>query len=133
MAWSWSHTGEAYASARRNVLRKKKEWLAVVFAEWRAARYGTKHFNSVVTKFDEKRYDRALIHANTLPQDILAQQVWDWMEEFATCENGGHNAWACPYGCHTVPFDDERDDDDCPESAGDFNEDGEFIGSTEVE
>jgi hypothetical protein len=37
MAWSWSHTGEAYENVKANIEAKPREWLEVVWAEWVAA------------------------------------------------------------------------------------------------
>ena len=38
MAWSWSHSNEAYANAEENVQNKDREWLETVFAEWHACK-----------------------------------------------------------------------------------------------
>ena len=111
MAWSWSHTQEAYDSAQRNLQRKKKEWLEIVFAEWRAARIGTKYFEEDNDGFDQKKYNRALAYAKKQTDETLSDQIWEWMSEYATCDNGGHRAWCCPSGCHTVSFHDEIDEE----------------------
>jgi hypothetical protein len=108
MTWSWGHTAEAYTNARNNVFRKPREWLAVVFAEWRAAQ--NKH--GVVTdhnSFNRRKYDRALVWASNpdnIDDESLADQIWTWMEEQADCDNGGWQAHSCPSGCpcHYVTF-----------------------------
>jgi len=45
MAWSWSHSQQAYADAEENLRNLPKETLEIIFAEWRAAqgneRFGT--------------------------------------------------------------------------------------------
>ena len=37
MAWSWSHSQEAYENARENLSTLDRETLEIIFAEWRAA------------------------------------------------------------------------------------------------
>lgn len=101
MAWSWSHTAEAYDNARQNIENKDREWLEVCWAEWRAAE--PKEYSE--HEFNEKKYAKALVKAKKLPGDVLASDIWDKASEFATCDNGGFNAYCCPWGCHTVPFD----------------------------
>jgi hypothetical protein len=117
MAWSWSHSPEAHQAAYENVHGKDREWLEVCFAEWHAStntyqrsieplretRDETES-DDICVNFDERKYNEALSRAKGLPNDVLAEQIWEWMELEATCDNGGHNAWACPSGCHTVPF-----------------------------
>ena len=100
MAWSWSHAAEAYADAQSQVESKSREWLETVFAEWHA----TDEVDDFSPEFNEEEYQTALLEARTLPQDSLADFIWNRMSEFATCDNGGFDAWACPSGCHTVPF-----------------------------
>lgn len=105
MAWSWSHTDTAYNAARENLHDLPLTDLHVIYAEWRASQFGTKHFDPVCPGHDSRRYWDALRHAVDLPGDVLADIIWDWSSEYATCDNGGWNAWVCPHGCHTVPFD----------------------------
>lgn len=108
MAWSWSHTDEAYYNANENLRDKNREWLEVVFAEWHATEcYDEDHplaGQLDINSFNEEKYNDALKNAKDLPLDVLADYIWERMSEEATCDNGGFNAWACPSGCHTVPF-----------------------------
>lgn len=97
MAWEWSHTPEAYANARRNLGRLDDD-LRVIWAEWEA-------YDG--NDFDDSVYPDALARAEDIPHDVLADRIWEQMEEQATCDNGGWRAWACPFGCHTVSFDEE--------------------------
>jgi len=83
--WEWSHTAEALAAARQNVHALEKETLLEILEEW--------HDGELPNHF----YD--------LPTDVLANAVWEKMENQRTCSNGGHEAYCCPSGCHTVPFD----------------------------
>ena len=118
MAWSWSHTQQAYADAEENLRTLPKETLEIIFAEWRAAQGKNGVIDPVCPNFSERKYDRALKHAKTLPDDVLADFIWEKASEFATCDNGGSEAWMCPHGCgpHCVSFsppdDDPGDDDD---------------------
>jgi len=105
MAWSWSHTQEAYESAESNLRALPKETLNVIFAEWRAAqgKGGIIHDHD---EFNQRKYERALNYAKTLPDDVLTDFIWEQASEHATCDNGGFNAWMCPSGCgcHCVSF-----------------------------
>jgi hypothetical protein len=78
-----------------------RKTLEVIYAEWIAHRPddGPEHF-------DQKAYAKALVEAGNLPDDTLADFVWEKAEELATCTNGGWEAYVCPFGCgpHTVPF-----------------------------
>ena len=107
MAWGWSHTNEAYDNAKRNLFALPIEDLRIIFAEWRAAQLRKPKCGSRWdgNSFHQRRYDKALAFAATLPDDVLADQIWGWAEELATCDTGGFNCWVCPSGCHTVPFD----------------------------
>lgn len=116
MAWSWSHTNEAQANARCNLHASTSLALRIIFAEWRAAQLRKPEHGSrwSGTKFDQKKYDKALQHAATLPDDVLADQIWEWACELATCDNGGSNCWVCPYGCHTVAWDPPEEPEEAP-------------------
>jgi hypothetical protein len=109
MAWGWSHTIEAYQNARDQLDVLPIDTLRVIWAEWHAHTSREEDPGA----FNEKRYRKARRRAETIymrlgadfQQERLAEYVWECMEQLATCDNGGWNAWACPYGCHTVPFD----------------------------
>lgn len=100
MAWSWSHTPEAYANAEANFRALPREELLVIWKEWQATTISEESFS--IPEFHEKRYAR-LTGAGRSAED-LADYCWPRIEEFATCTNGGWQAWVCPYGCHMVPF-----------------------------
>lgn len=102
MAWSWSHTPQAVAAARANCFALDHEELAVIAAEWKAYRGETG-----VESFDADTYHGYLGSVVKNPTDVIAREVWDQAVEQSTCDNGGFNAWLCPYGCgpHCVPFD----------------------------
>ena len=110
MAWSWSHTVQAYADVAENVHNKDREWLEVVFAEWHAC----KNPQEDSDQFSQYKYNVALKRAKKLPEDMLADYICERMEEYATCTNGGHYAYACPSGCgcHLVSFSHEDTDEE---------------------
>jgi len=45
--------------------------------------------------------------AKDVPDDVLADYIYERAETQSLAENGGHNAYCCPYGCgcHTVSLD----------------------------
>jgi len=94
MSWEWSHTNEAYENARANLGELDSETLSVIDSEWRYQDDGEPD------GFDwESAKSKAIVWG-----DITADFIWEKAEELRTCDNGGFNAWVCPYGCHTVSF-----------------------------
>lgn len=114
MAWGWSHTAEAYENARENVNSLPRSDLLIIYAEWKAYMAGKEADPQDHEPFDEQAYfevlsrEESLRHGLGTPCDIMADCVWEWMEQQAICDNGGFRAWACPYGCHTVSFDKRK-------------------------
>ncbi len=110
MVWSWSHTQEAYQNAEDNLRQLPRETLEIIFAEWRAAQEKGGVINTFHAGWNQKKYDRALAYAKAMPEDFFEETIvdfiWNKMQEWATCENGGFDAHCCPYGCgcHTVSF-----------------------------
>lgn len=97
MAWSWSHTEEAYTNAFTNLAGLPVKELRVIYAEW--------HATDECEGFNLELYERVLKQAKGIAVDILVSDIWEKTEELRTCDNGGFNAWVCPDGCHTVSFD----------------------------
>lgn len=114
MAWSWSHTNQAYADAQENLSTLDRETLEIIFAEWRAAQWKHGAIAPVSPGFSERKYKRALKHAKTMAHDTLVEFIWEKASEFATCDNGGFEAWMCPHGCgpHCVSFSPPEEDQD---------------------
>lgn len=108
MAWEWSHTQEAYDNAENNVHGMKMAELRICYAEWHASQ-PTEDGDGFDEGFDQDLYQRALKEAQGTGADELAAFVWARAEEKRTCTNGGWQAWVCPYGCHTVSFDEDPD------------------------
>lgn len=100
MAWEWSHTAEAYADAQANLEALPRVDLEIIFAEWIA------NDPSGDETFNQDAYASAHQEAKSLPASHLADEIWRLASNQATCDNGGFNAWLCPYGCgcHQVPF-----------------------------
>jgi hypothetical protein len=99
MAWSWSHSQAAYEDAQQNLFNLDKPTLDIIFAEWRAAQGKHGVIDPVSPQFSQRKYDRALKHAKILAHDPLVEFICEKSSEHATCENGGFEAWMCPYGC----------------------------------
>lgn len=112
MAWEWSHTNEAYANAYDHVQRLPRKTLLVVLREWsyhdREIK-GTLRGPVISPKTGRALGFRLPAGIRRLCQDTLADLVWERAENHRTCDNGGWNAWICPDGCHTVPFDPPDD------------------------
>lgn len=103
MAWEWSHTTEAYSNAYENILDLNHDTLSVVYAEIRAKRWDDENPDET-SSYDNGKYEEFLEEGKELTNDILADFVWQFAEEYRTCDNGGFNAYICPHGCHTVSF-----------------------------
>ena len=98
MAWEWSHSEEAYQNAYDNLKAKSQAWLQVCLAEIMSNDdngFNDDKFNHYLKQFESDNF----------MSDFLSQAIWTFMTENRTCDNGGFNAWCCPYGCHTVSFD----------------------------
>lgn len=107
MVWDWSHAPEAYDNARKQLDAKGREWLEMVYAEWRSAQGKRGNVYTGSQNFDERKYDRALKYAKGLSEDQMREFIWEKAESLRYCTNGGFGAWACPFGCvvHLLPFD----------------------------
>ncbi len=122
--WSWSHTQDAYDNARENLSQLDEETLRIIWAEWRTfeectQKYGEDsqgdaRFVSSDEEFDEKVYVKFLEEDKKIPLDILVDEIWSRAEEQADCDNGGFNAYLCPYACseHMVSCDLEEESED---------------------
>jgi len=105
MAWSWSHTSEAYDNASANLLALDHATLVEIVTEWDAYRPDAEDADSEGFSIEAHTAAHAADAYRDMCSDSIADLIWDRMSEQATCDNGGFNAWACPYGCHTVSFD----------------------------
>lgn len=108
MAWGWSHTAQAYVYAESQLRAFDRDTLLEIAAEWRMHKRfpGNDHdwqrlwpqvLANVRKKYRAKRNSE------------IALAIWLQAEDQALCDNGGFNAWMCPYGCllHCVPFSPE--------------------------
>ena len=108
MAWSWSHTPEAYYNAKQNLGDKDRQWLEVCYAEIQAAE---REEDYLPYRLDIPAYDKALERAKELDDCILGAGIWEFAETYRTCDNGSWNAYMCLFGCHVVPFGTREEDD----------------------
>lgn len=118
MTWQWFHSPEAY----QNLLELPREQLEIIYAEWMAAykvvsypdgeqgivtpefeNFAFFQHNATV-QFHETRYDRALKAAKQLDLEDLISTIWDYTSQLSECDNGGFNAYICPFHCHSVSF-----------------------------
>jgi len=114
MAWEWSHASEAYSDAYAQVQRLPRADLLTILREWAyedREKSGRLRFPNGKQVWTDAR-GRSRVRGFRLPngirrlsQDVLADLVWQRAEEHRTCTNGGWNAYLCPDGCHTVPFE----------------------------
>lgn len=126
MAWDWSHTSEGVTVCWNNLGRMPISRLMEMHAEWLACTPPWHEHNVVhhldVTKHDTLYehfafiHDCAASHSDHLTQfrQYLTDQIWDCMQQFRLCTNGGWKAYGCPFGCppHLVSFssDEEKDE-----------------------
>lgn len=108
MAWQWSHSQKAYDNAKSNLYKQSLQWLKICLAEIEA------ELPANSGNFDErtyKTYMEAFKQCDNV--DLYAESIWEVMStDIRMCDNGGFNAWACPFGCHTVPFDKLGDENE---------------------
>lgn len=114
MAWSWSHTADAERNVEQHIRKLDQKTLIEVYAEWSCAywdEYGNPQL--LVDKMDLAR-ETALCFCMNDAHDIVADAIIERVINHRVCDNGGFHAHICPFGCHTVPFDEPEDDDDLP-------------------
>jgi hypothetical protein len=93
MSWQWSHTQEAYDNVRENIFNLNRKTILICLREFRYKETGSFRLD-----YNERR----------MSKESLAELLWDKVQELKLCSNGGHRAYICPDGCHTVSFDLER-------------------------
>ncbi|QDV56231.1 hypothetical protein [Rosistilla oblonga] len=120
MAWSWSHTNEAYAAVEEQLNNKADaanngdteaaEWLQMVWSEWVASK---REDNLIMADLNLRKYELCLVRAKRqgglLGYEKLTKDIWEWTTELAACTNRGHEAYLCPHGCHLLPFSVEAE------------------------
>jgi hypothetical protein len=129
MSWEWSHTSEAYENARHNLTRLKVKTLVEIFSEWKVwdieqadkakhdawlkgGQEGPEPEDTVITSDTYAAFGkegRAI--SRKMGRENLEDYVWERMSDYATCDNGGHDAHCCPYacGCHKVSFSRKKE------------------------
>ena len=112
MAWEWSHTPEAYQNVHDNLSELSKNDLIVIYAEIQSSIHDV-YFNYT---FDDFKYNRYLdnitkqVNNNKIGLDSIVDFIYEFACEYRTCDNGGFNAYICPYGCHMVSFSEKEKD-----------------------
>ena len=130
MAWSWSHSQEAYDKAHANLGKKSVKFLAECYAEWKC-----RDIDEAVKAINERllmtgdasvdelpeelrtdpytdgRYEGFVADAKNMSmengREYLVELVWARMSSEdggRMCGIGGYSPWACPDGCHTVEW-----------------------------
>jgi len=125
MAWSWSHTDEAYYNAEQNTRKAEREWLEVCWAEIQSYKEDLAEQNAERVRngeepelypvchdqyFSNLKYEAARVKAKLKCRESLADEIWEYARERRTCTNGGWEAYCCPFGCHMVSFDSKEDE-----------------------
>jgi hypothetical protein len=107
MSWEWSHTADAYDNARAHVEQLPRLELLTILREWayQDREQAGKLRGAAIGPTGRVRGFRLPAGLRKLTRDTLAELVWARAEAQRTCSNGGHEAYLCPDGCHTVPFD----------------------------
>lgn len=112
MAWSWSHTLEAYLEADEKLKSKSRGWLEETLAEIRTYEDCSRvdREQGCLSVCPDDYFDEALFRehrksVSLLPGDVLADEIWSWAEEWRTCSNGGWALYMCPYGCHEIELE----------------------------
>jgi hypothetical protein len=113
MTWNWSHTQEAYDNVYYNISQLSIETLQVIAAEIKtyqdmlAQRPGRviEGLPDRENLWHPELHDSYLEKVKGLPVDVLVHFIYEFASEQA---NGGHEAYICPYGCHTVSFSREN-------------------------
>lgn len=107
MAWEWSHSQEAYRDAELNLEEQSIDWLREVLIEIIHHQYGDYGLSfELLEEHIQKEFDE-------WDKEKLVELIWEHAStQNRTCDNGGFNAWMCPTGCHTVPFDRNENTDD---------------------
>jgi hypothetical protein len=109
MAQEWSHSTEAYEDAKHNTHGLPLVILQEIYAKWKTWDYveSLGDDDHLPHGWHDPTYEKAMREARSLSAEALADYVWKRAKEQRTCDNGGHLAWLCPYGCgpHCVPFD----------------------------
>jgi hypothetical protein len=132
MSWTWSVGTEAAHYANRKLHAMAQKHIFVIWAEWKTYQKAQEEAREEARAeaeendwpeptqgipsqdFDQEYYKEQLKEAKAIKgrvgKEALADDIWKWASEQRTCDNGGWNAWMCPYGCspHCVPFSNEK-------------------------
>lgn len=115
MAWSWSHTTDAYIYARSELAGLTTPMLEEIAAEWRMHELhpGDSHVHAWADQWP-RVLRNTCVRFKGERQKLIAH-IWEKAQEQATCDNGGFHAWMCPYGCGPHCVDFGPTDEECEE------------------
>lgn len=108
MTWGWDHCNRSYRNAKANLFDLCHETLAVIYAEIKACHTSSSGENEL----DVPEYSDELLLARDIPSSSLVDFIWESMDSRRLCDEGGFNAYCCPYGCHTVSFERRETEDE---------------------
>lgn len=115
MAWSWSHTNEAYEHAFNQLAFFTRAACVEILVEWWMHDHHPDNDHAWTT--DRLRTAKKIIQSRHRysTDGELRSAIWERAADQRTCDNGGFNAWMCPYGCgcHCVDFGPDDHDDQC--------------------
>lgn len=121
MAWEWSHSPEAYENLRFNMesfVESGLAWFGDEIASgtmqnlkdlefcvesWAECKLNAEGKECNVENFDVA-YTKGLEFIR-LGADIFTDSWYEMVESIRLCTDGGYEAFVCPTGCHTLPFD----------------------------
>jgi len=103
MAWSWNHTEEGIVATRKNLENLPADTIHEIWREIQVYKTRDSLENCDAIELPKTA------NGDTLPVDYLVDDIWEFAAEYATCTDGGHKAYMCPYGCsdHMVSFTTE--------------------------
>jgi len=123
MSWSWSYSQEGYQNIHDNIHRMSREDLIVCLAEFAAHEKRPEdwddeedgdweEYRMMHEPFDDAEFEKVKkrLTESCLDAETFADEVSRKAAEYAVSDNGGFNAYVCPYGCHTVSLDPPEDE-----------------------
>jgi hypothetical protein len=122
MAWEWLHSQEAYDNLRFNMESLVESGLAWFGDDTtpNGSLQNLKDLEFCVESWAEcklvsegkicnvENFDVAFMKGMELIQfngEFFVDSWFEMVESIRLCSNGGHNAYVCPTGCHTLPFE----------------------------
>lgn len=138
MAWEWSHTEAGYNYVRLSIRDLAIDNLKVVWAEIKTFQECFQKHNDELRAEGEEgvlypanngSYFRDDIYEKHLNSEALlnkssediAEEIWEFAAWQRECDEGGFNAYICPFQCHTLPFSRVEPGEDLGEAVGAYS------------